>query len=314
MGKLDYKKGLQKLGKGSYAYLQPDGSWGWSNAGLITDGNESILVDTLFDLELTREMLDTMSQNVEAARQINTLVITHANGDHVYGNELVKNAKIISSEACAEEMSEMPPQMMAELIKAAPGMGEVGEFFSRCFSAFNFNGITLTLPTRTFKGRLDLSLGNKEVNLIEVGPCHTKGDIIVFVPKDKTVFAGDMLFIGGTPIMWIGPVKNWIRACDLMLDMEADSFVPGHGPVTDKKGVASIKSNWTTMEAEARKRFDAGMSVEEAISDIDLGPYTAWGEKERIAVNVAALFKEFRNDDNPLNALELFGLMSRMSR
>jgi cyclase len=109
MGKLDYKKGLQKLGKGSYAYLQPDGSWGWSNAGLITDGNESILVDTLFDLDLTREMLDTMSQDVEAARQINTLVITHANGDHVYGNELVKDAEIVSSEACAEEMSEMPP-------------------------------------------------------------------------------------------------------------------------------------------------------------------------------------------------------------
>jgi hypothetical protein len=59
-----------------------------------------------------------------------------------------------------------------------------------------------------------------------------------------------------------------------MLDMEADFFVPGHGPVTDKKGVASIKSYWTTMKVEARKRFDAGMSVEESISDIDL--YFIW--------------------------------------
>ncbi len=314
MERLDYKKGLQKLGKGSYAYLQPDGSWGWSNAGLITEGNESILVDTLFDLDLTREMLDTMTQNIEAARRIKKLILTHANGDHIYGNELVKEAEIVSSEACAEEMSDTPPQTMADLIKAAPGMGEVGEFFSRCFSAFNFDGITLTLPTLTFKGRLDLSIGNKEVNLIEVGPCHTRGDIIVFVPDDKTVFAGDMLFIGGTPIMWIGPVKNWIRACDLMLDMEADYFVPGHGPVTDKKGVASIKSYWTYITAEARKRFDAGMSLEDSISDIDLGQYAAWGEKERVAVNVAVLFKEFRNDDNPLNALELFGFMAKISR
>ena len=313
MGKINYKKGLQKLGKGSYAYLQPDGSWGWSNAGLISDGDESMLVDTLYDLELTREMLDTMSQSVAAARHINTLVLTHSNGDHVFGNELVKGAEIVSSTACAEEMSEMPPQMMADLIKAAPTMGEPGEYFSRCFSAFNFNGITLTLPTKTFKGRLDLSVGNKEVNLIEVGPCHTKGDIMVFVPNDRTVFSGDMLFIGGTPIMWIGPVKNWIRACDLMLDLEADFFVPGHGPVTDKKGVASIKTYWTYIEAEARKRFDAGMSMEEAISDIDRGQYAAWGEKERIVINVAALFKEFRNDDNPLNALELFGLMAKMT-
>lgn len=313
MGKIDYKKGLHQLVKGTYAYLQPDGSWGWSNAGLISDGDESMLIDTLYDLELTREMLDTMSQNVEAARHINTLVLTHSNGDHVFGNELVKGAEIVSSKACAEEMSEMPPQMMAGLIKAAPGMGEPGKYFSRCFSAFNFNGITLTLPTRTFKGRLDLSVGNKEVNLIEVGPCHTKGDIMVFVPNDKTVFAGDILFIGGTPIMWIGPVKNWIRACDLMLDIEADFFVPGHGPVTDKKGVDSIKTYWTYIEAEARKRFNAGMSMEEAMSDIDLGQYAAWGEKERIVINVAALFKEFRNDDKPLNALELFGLMAKMT-
>ncbi|MCJ7717796.1 MAG: MBL fold metallo-hydrolase [Anaerolineales bacterium] len=308
----DYKKGLHKIGDSTYAYLQPDGSWGWSNAGLVSDGKDSMLIDTLFDLTLTREMLDEIKQNVSAAKHIDTLVITHANGDHVYGNELVKNAEIIASKACAEEMNDTPPQVMADLIKTGPEMGELGEFFMRCFSAFNFNGITMTLPTKTFEGRLDFTVGSKAVNLIEVGPCHTKGDIIVFVPGDKTVFAGDILFIGGTPIMWIGPVKNWIRACDLMLDMESDFFVPGHGPITDKKGVDSIKSYWLYVEAEARKRFDAGMSVEDAAVDIDLGPYSTWGQKERIAINVASLFREFRCDDTPLNVVELFGLMAKM--
>ena len=113
--------------------------------------------------------------------------------------------------------------------------------------------------------------------------------------------------------MWAGPVKNWIRACDLMLDMEADTFVPGHGPLTDKKGVASVKAYWTYLEAEARKRFDNGMPLEEAISDIDPGQYAQWGEKERIAVNVAALYKEFRNDKNPLNPVELFSLMAKIA-
>jgi hypothetical protein len=55
-----YSKGLHDLGNGCYGYLQPDGSWGWSNAGLVVDGGESLLVDTLFDLKLTRAMLDTM--------------------------------------------------------------------------------------------------------------------------------------------------------------------------------------------------------------------------------------------------------------
>ncbi|NDC57001.1 MAG: flagellar type III secretion system protein FlhB [Alphaproteobacteria bacterium] len=52
-----YRRGLADLGNGSFAWMQPDGSWGWSNAGLISDGDQSLLVDTLFDLKLTRDML-----------------------------------------------------------------------------------------------------------------------------------------------------------------------------------------------------------------------------------------------------------------
>jgi len=309
---VNYKKGLHKIGNHTYAYLQPDGSWGWSNAGLIFDGNASILIDTLFDLSLTREMLDEIKRTLKSLERIDTLVITHANGDHVYGNELVKGAQIVASKACADEMSHTPPQLMADMMKAAPTMGEIGKYFTRCFADFDFEGITLTLPTKTFEGRMDLSIGDTRVHLIEVGPCHTNGDAIVYVPSDGVVYAGDILFIGGTPIMWVGPVQNWIKACDLMLDMDADVFVPGHGPVTDKKGVESIKAYWLYIEAEARKRFDAGMSAEDAARDIDLGPYKKWGEKERIAINVAALFKEFSGDTTPLNTGELFGLMARL--
>jgi len=56
-----YSEGLHELGDGLFAYLQPDGGWGWSNAGLITAGGTSLLVDTLYDHKLTREMLDAMA-------------------------------------------------------------------------------------------------------------------------------------------------------------------------------------------------------------------------------------------------------------
>ena len=94
-----YAHGLHELGPGSYAWLQPDGSWGWSNAGLVVDGEESLLVDTLFDLPLTRAMLDAMRDAVPAARSIDVLVNTHANGDHCFGNELVEGAVIVASRA-----------------------------------------------------------------------------------------------------------------------------------------------------------------------------------------------------------------------
>ncbi len=67
VSKWPFKKGLQDLGNGCYAYLQPDGSWGWSNAGLVVDSGQSLLVDTLFDLKLTREMLATMRRAEPAA-------------------------------------------------------------------------------------------------------------------------------------------------------------------------------------------------------------------------------------------------------
>src|SRR5262245_38398857 len=112
-----YTKGLHEVGPGCFAYLQPDGSWGWSNAGLVTDAGESLLVDTLFDLRLTREMLEAMRRATPAAGRIGTLVNTHANGDHCYGNSLVRGAAILASKACAAEMAELPPAALAAFMQ-----------------------------------------------------------------------------------------------------------------------------------------------------------------------------------------------------
>ena len=81
------------------AYLLPDGSRGWSNAGLIVDGDRTLLVDTLFDLKLTAEMLDSMRRSIPAAARIGALVNTHHNGDHTFGNQLVEGAEIIPTNA-----------------------------------------------------------------------------------------------------------------------------------------------------------------------------------------------------------------------
>jgi cyclase len=314
MQKRDYTKGLHKLVDGVYAYLQPRGQWGLNNAGLIADGGQALLVDTLFDLRSTREMLDAMQQAEPAtAKGIDTLVITHANGDHFYGSELVKGAQVICTAACAEEMAEAPPQMMDALMKQAPALGGFGEFLINCFGAFDFEAISPLPVTRTFGGRMELRVGDKAVQLIEVGPAHTRGDMIVYLPEDKVVYSADILFIKGTPIMWAGPVTNWIAACDLMLDLDVEMIVPGHGPITDKQGVQSIKNYWEFIQSESRKRFEAGLTVEEAAAQIDLGEYAAWGESERTIVNVKRLYSAFKGDNSPPNIAELFVSMAQFA-
>ena len=312
MNQWTFTKGLHELGEGIYAYVQPDGSWCLNNAGLIVEGQQAMLVDTLTDLAHTQEMLDTIDKKTDAS--INSVVITHGNIDHWLGNELVKDAEIIATEKCAEEMKVMPPEMLAQLIKGAPQLGETGEYFIRCFGKFNFEGITPTYPSKTFHGQMEFKLGDTEIRLIDVGPAHTSSDLIVYVPEKKVVFAGDILFINGTPLMWEGPVSNWINACDLMLEMDAETFVPGHGPITDKKGVEEVKGYWQYLEDETRKRFDAGMNVFDAAQDIPLGKYKSWGESERICVNVNTLYNEFRAEPSETNILELFGYMAQYAK
>ena len=199
MNKWKYTKGLHDLGNGVYAYLQPDGSWGWNNAGLVVEGEESLLIDTLFDLALTREMLATMAAATKAATAINTLVITHGNGDHYYGNELVHGAEIISTKACAKEMTRTPPQMLAQLKASAPGMGDLGAYILQSFGPFNFEGINPIPPTRTFEGRLNIKVGQKEIQLIEAGPTHTESDLLVFIPENRTLFPEIFYLSGGLP-------------------------------------------------------------------------------------------------------------------
>ena len=196
LGTRPFERGLHDLGNGGYAWLQPDGGWGWSNAGLIVDGNESLIVDTLFDKPLTRDMLKAKSAAEPSATQtVDMLINTHSNGDHCNGNELVEGAEIIASKACLEELQRENPARMLTLMERAPDMGEVGEFFTYCFDAFDFRDINHTLPTRTFEGSLDIKVGDKAVHLEQVGPAHTAGDILAFVPSDKLIFTGDILFI-----------------------------------------------------------------------------------------------------------------------
>ncbi len=311
MNTQQYTKGLHDLGNSVYAYLQPDGSWGWSNAGLVIDGKASLLIDTLFDLKLTQEMLDSMRKSVPAAAQIDMLVNTHANGDHCYGNQLVADAEIIASVRTAEEMvTGVSPAQMAALVKNADQLGQIGEFARYAFGSFDFENITVTPPDKTFDGELTLKVGDKMVHLIEVGPAHTQGDTLVHIPADRIVFTGDILFIGGHPIIWAGPTSNWLRACDRILAMDVETIVPGHGPITDKKGVAEIKGYFEYIFDEARKRYEAGMPAFEAARDIPLDRYASWSDGERIVVNVASIYRELSGDTTHPNVASLFGQMA----
>ena len=310
---MSYVKGLQEVGDGLYANPQPDGGWGFSNAGLIADGGATLLVDTLFDLTLTEQMLKSMRDAVPAAARIDTLVNTHANGDHCYGNQLLAGARIVASERTTAEMAELPPAAMAALVEQAPQMGELGAFFLECFGAFEFAGIELVLPEETFSGELTLTVGDRALELIEVGPAHTRGHARAR-PAARVLFSGDILFSGAHPIVWAGPASNWISACDRILAMDVEVIVPGHGPLAGPAAVRELKSYLEYLYDESRVRRDEGMTALQAAQSISLERWADWGESERLAVNVANIYAELAEDPEPLNPLAAFEQMAELAR
>jgi glyoxylase-like metal-dependent hydrolase (beta-lactamase superfamily II) len=305
-----YDKGLVELGDGIYAYLQPDGGWGWSNAGLVTGGDESLLVDTLFDLELTAEMLRSM-ESVTAGKPIRTLVNTHANGDHCYGNQLVGDAEVIASEASAAEMEEIPPAMLAAMMDADFGETTNG-YLREAFGPFNFAGIEPPRVSRTFSGELTIEAGDRIATLMEVGPAHTAGDVLVHLPDQDVIFTGDILFIEGTPIVWNGPIQNWLDACRRIIDLNCATIVPGHGPLTDAAGVEAVAEYLSYIRTEATARHEAGMTAEDAARDIELGPYSDWLDWERIVINVDAVYREIDPKHEPTGIIDLFRAMAEL--
>ena len=306
-----YERGLAEVGDGIYAYLQPDGGWGWSNAGLVSDGEASLLIDTLFDLELTETMLADMRAAVPAAAQIDTLVNTHANGDHCYGNALLTGTRIVASQATAAEMSELPPAAMAALIEQAPNMGRLGEFFLRCFGGFRFDGIEPAPPGETFSGELALRVGDRELHLIEVGPAHTRGDTMAWLADERVLFTGDILFNGAHPIAWAGPVSNWVAACEEIEALAPAAIVPGHGPLASLADVRELRAYFEYLYEQAGAAHRDGLDAMAAAERLSLDRWADWKERERLVVNIANIYAELSGAEPP-DPLEAFQQMAEL--
>lgn len=288
-----FEKGLQEIAQGIYAWLTPDGSWGFSNAGLIVDDGHSLLVDTLYDVPRTKEMLDIMAKTEPAASNIKMVVNTHGDGDHWFGNELVNDAEIIATSAAVEGMQEMNPMKFAMLLGIAQGTpSRLGRFFEKTHGHFDFNGINATLPTRKVDERTTVKVGNRTVELIPVGPAHTEGDLLVYLPEANVLFAGDIVFSEGTPVVHAGPVSNYIEALKLILDLEVDVIVPGHGPITDKRAVEGLIEYLELIYSETQKSYEAGLGMMKTAQKIDLGAFRSWHCPERLFFNVAAIYHE----------------------
>ncbi len=275
-----------------------------ANSGLINLAG-GVVIDTQSDLAHARQMIELFSKVWPAMPQ--RVVNTHEDADHVWGNQLFEGAEIIAHRSVPGRMKQVAePEETQKLLHGVangstrqalqaihPGIVAAGQ---QLLEDYNFDGIKLVLPTTLFDARYELNLDGTEVHLIYVGPCHQVGDTIIHVPKERVVFAGDVLFRQCTPMGWTGSYEKWFHCLDLMIQLDPEVIVPGHGPLCGIEGAMEMKAYLQYVRDESKTWFDNGLPSLEATKRIEFGPYGEWATPARLYMNVERAYREFRND------------------
>lgn len=288
-----------------------------ANSGLINVGG-GMVIDTQSDLSHARQMIEMFGTVWSAMPE--RVVNTHEDSDHVYGNQLFGSAEIIGHRSLPERMrSVAEPAELQKLMRRANGAltGPLLELFHPGVVAaarqlkedYDFSGVELVPPTTLFDERLIVELDDMEVHIIYVGPCHQVGDTIVWMPKERVLFAGDVIFRLCTPMGWVGTFEKWCETLDFITDeLQPDVIVPGHGPVCGAEGATEMKAYLQYVREASRQYFDKGLSARDASRKIDFGPYAGWISPERVYLNIERAFREFRGEppDKPWEQAKTF--------
>ena len=278
--------GTTELAPGVFAYVQATGAFCVANAGIIAGGaTGTTVVDALFTPSMTRTLIDEVKR-VSMSR-IARLVSTHHHVDHTLGNALFPRDTEILAHARAK----------AEMERVGLGVLRIIERMAPRFQG-QLEGIEERLPDATFDGEaLEIEAGGRRARLLHFGTAHTRGDVMVHLPEEKILFLGDVGFFNVTPMAFEGHVGNWIRTCDRVLEeIDAEVLVPGHGPLGTKEDLRAFREYLRLVYDGSRRAFDAGATEREATASIELGAYAEWGEPERLSINVARCFQEFRGE------------------
>jgi len=274
MGDVKYGETIE-VSEDVYAYIQPDGSWYLNNTGFLTSPRGVISIDASSTERRTRAYLDAIATVTSAP--VRTLVNTHHHGDHTYGNCLFTGATIVAHERCREEV-------LAFGITGNTGI----------WSDVEWGDLSVAPPFLTYDTGVTLWSGDLRCDVRYVGtPAHTTNDSIIHIPDRSVLFAGDLLFNGGTPFLLLGSIAGAIEVLEQVVrPLGATTIVPGHGPVCGPEMIDDMLGYLRFVQDLARGARAAGLSPLDAARQADLGSYAAWTDAERIVGNLHRAYLE----------------------
>jgi cyclase len=267
---------LHEIADGVFAWVQPDGTWWINNAGAVTGADGTIIIDTCATEQRTRRFLAAVRAATGDA-PLTMAVNTHQHGDHTYGNSLLPASTVlIGHEAMREGLLTDP------VIDGCPPIWQPVPDWGR---------VTRRVPSVVLRSELTLFTGSRRVDLHHPGhPAHTTGDVVAWLPEERVLYSGDLIFHGVTPLVFMGSVEGAIASLGRLADYDPEHVVPGHGPVIARAELpdvlAGLERYYRLVQRTAQTGRQEGMTPLQAAWSCDLGEFATWPDAERLVLNL----------------------------
>jgi cyclase len=264
------QEGLTKIAEDVYAYVNvtgagPQNSFG-ANAGAIIGKDAILVIDTLISSKEAKRLIRDI--RAVSDKPIKYVINTHYHLDHTFGNsEFQKIGAMIISHANDKTKELIHNE---STLKNAQAFGLTDK---------DMEGTTVSHPTVTFTDKMEIDLGNQRIQLIYPNLSHTDGSILVYVPDKRLLFAGDILFTNYHPFIADGNLRSWVKVLNVILAMDVERIIPGHGPISSKKDVQDMKEYIIAFHRKAKQLMAKSGDLETIAAEMKKSmPLRAEGE------------------------------------
>lgn len=297
--------GLTRLADNVYARIvSPDGDAVGNSAVLVLDS--SVLV---FDTHYTPEAGQALLEAIRSItpKPVRYVVNSHFHPNHTHGNQVFAGAQLIGSTNARRDMLQVDLPSLNRTIKAAKtqlqsllggvskeaNAAEAQRIKSREQYLKDLLRLRIVAPFVTFDDSLIIRDGGAEAKILFLGKGHTDGDIVLVLPSVKIAFLGDLFFNEAIPNVQDASILEWMTTLQNVLKLEADTFVPGHGPVGDRKAVEGFLRYFEELKGLVQPAISRGDSMEQAIREIKLpAKYSTYRFQNLFPANVQKMYAE----------------------
>jgi glyoxylase-like metal-dependent hydrolase (beta-lactamase superfamily II) len=255
------------------------------NVAFVRLKNFVVMLDSGMDPVTLKDIRDIAEK--ETKLPVRILVNTHCHSDHVFGNQVFEDCRIISTIFTNEIMKERKQSTEENLTTWAENNPDLKE---------KWQNLKIVLPNETFTGRLTLDDEGRQIEIIETHG-HTRGSAFVYVPSDTLIFSGDLIFSETFPYGG-DPTANpylWIEAIDKMLELRANIIIPGHGPVTSNKELELHKKYLAELTKKIEELVEQNVPKEELINRTDLPQFPYEVESGRLKMMLEQFYDVIKN-------------------